>query len=198
MKFVFATKNEGKVKEVLKIFNTDKIDIITMLDANIDVDIIEDGNTFDENAEKKAVEIMKISKMPAIADDSGLEIDYMDKKPGVMSARFLGKDTSYDFKNRHILKLLEGVADEKRTARFVCSACAAFTDGKIIRAKGVLEGIIGYEIKGKNGFGYDPILFLPEYNKCSAELSSDEKNKISHRGKALRAMKNRLLMIEEK
>ena len=125
MKIVFATKNEGKVREVIKMLNMDKIELITMAQAGIDVDVVEDGTTFEENAMKKAVEIMKFSGMPAIADDSGLEIDYLDKQPGVHSARFLGHDTSYDIKNKKILEMLEGVPDEKRTARFVSAVCLA-------------------------------------------------------------------------
>ena len=195
MKIVFATKNEGKVKEVIKMLNMDKIELITMAQAGIDVDVVEDGTTFEENAMKKAVEIMKISGLPAIADDSGLEIDYLDKQPGVHSARFLGHDTSYDTKNKKILEMLEGVPDEKRTARFVSSVCLALPDGRTITTRGTIEGIIGHEIKGTNGFGYDPIFFIPEIKKYSAELTMDEKNAISHRGKAIAQMREKILEI---
>ena len=195
MKIVFATKNEGKVREVIKMLNMDKIELITMAQAGIDVDVVEDGTTFEENAMKKAVEIMKISGMPAIADDSGLEIDYLDKQPGVHSARFLGHDTSYDIKNKKILEMLEGVPDEKRTARFVSAVCLAFPDGRTITTRGTIEGAIGHEIKGTNGFGYDPIFFIPEINKYSAELTTDEKNAISHRGKAIAQMREKILEI---
>ena len=195
MKIVFATKNEGKVREVIKMLNMDKIELITMAQAGIDVDVVEDGTTFEENAMKKAVEIMKISGMPAIADDSGLEIDYLDKQPGVHSARFLGHDTSYDIKNKKILEMLEGVPDEKRTARFVSAVCLALPDGRTITTRGTIEGAIGHEIKGTNGFGYDPIFFIPEINKYSAELTMDEKNAISHRGKAIAQMREKILEI---
>lgn len=195
MKIVFATKNEGKVREVIKMLNMDKIELITMAQAGIDVDVVEDGTTFEENAMKKAVEIMKISGMPAIADDSGLEIDYLDKQPGVHSARFLGHDTSYDIKNKKILEMLEGVPDEKRTARFVSAVCLALPDGRTITTRGTIEGAIGHEIKGTNGFGYDPIFFIPEINKYSAELTTDEKNAISHRGKAIAQMREKILEI---
>lgn len=195
MKIVFATKNEGKVKEVIKMLNMDKIELITMAQAGIDVDVVEDGTTFEENAMKKAVEIMKISGLPAIADDSGLEIDYLDKQPGVHSARFLGHDTSYDIKNKKILEMLEGVPDEKRTARFVSAVCLALPDGRTITTRGTIEGIIGHEIKGTNGFGYDPIFFIPEIKKYSAELTMDEKNAISHRGKAIAQMREKILEI---
>ncbi len=195
MKIVFATKNEGKVREVIKMLNMDKIELITMAQAGIDVDVVEDGTTFEENAMKKAVEIMKFSGMPAIADDSGLEIDYLDKQPGVHSARFLGHDTSYDIKNKKILEMLEGVPDEKRTARFVSAVCLALPDGRTITTRGTIEGAIGHEIKGTNGFGYDPIFFIPEINKYSAELTTDEKNAISHRGKAIAQMREKILEI---
>ena len=195
MKIVFATKNEGKVREVIKMLNMDKIELITMAQAGIDVDVVEDGTTFEENAMKKAVEIMKFSGMPAIADDSGLEIDYLDKQPGVHSARFLGHDTSYDIKNKKILEMLEGVPDEKRTARFVSAVCLALPDGRTITTRGTIEGAIGHEIKGTNGFGYDPIFFIPEINKYSAELTTDEKNAISHRGKAIDKMREKILEI---
>ena len=195
MKIVFATKNKGKVNEVVKIFNTDKIELVTMEQAGIDIDVVEDGTTFEENAEKKAVEIMKASGEAAIADDSGLEIDFLDKQPGIHSARFLGHDTPYSIKNAKILDMLKDVPEEKRTARFVCAVCLALPDGRIIRSKGTLEGRIGNKITGANGFGYDPIFFIPEKNCYSAELSTEEKNKISHRGKAMAEMREKILEI---
>lgn len=195
MKIVFATKNKGKVNEVVKIFNTDKIELVTMEQAGIDIDVVEDGTTFEENAEKKAVEIMKASGEAAIADDSGLEIDFLDKQPGIHSARFLGHDTLYSIKNAKILDMLKDVPEEKRTARFVCAVCLALPDGRIIRSKGTLEGRIGNKITGENGFGYDPIFFIPEKNCYSAELSTEEKNKISHRGKAMAEMREKILEI---
>lgn len=195
MKIVFATKNKGKVNEVVKIFNTDKIELVTMEQAGIDIDVVEDGTTFEENAEKKAVEIMKASGEAAIADDSGLEIDFLDKQPGIHSARFLGHDTLYSIKNAKILDMLKDVPEEKRTVRFVCAVCLALPDGRIIRSKGTLEGRIGNKITGENGFGYDPIFFIPEKNCYSAELSTEEKNKISHRGKAMAEMREKILEI---
>lgn len=195
MKIIFATKNKGKVNEVVKIFNTDKIELVTMEQAGIDIDVVEDGATFEENAEKKAVEIMKASGEAAIADDSGLEIDFLDKQPGIHSARFLGHDTPYSIKNAEILDMLKDVPEEKRTARFVCAVCLALPDGRIIRSRGTLEGRIGNKITGENGFGYDPIFFIPEKNCYSAELSTEEKNKISHRGKAMAEMREKILEI---
>ena len=195
MKIIFATKNEGKVREAQKILDSDKIELVTMTRAGINDDIVEDGTTFAENARKKAMEIMKISGLPAIADDSGLEIDFMDKKPGVYSARFMGHDTPYEFKNKKILEMMKDVPEEKRTARFVSAVCLAMPDGRLIEEEGTIEGIIGYEIKGSNGFGYDPIFYIPELKTYSAELSLEEKNLISHRGKAMRAVKNRIMEL---
>ena len=188
MKIIFATQNKGKVKEVMEILSND-IELITMSEAGIDIDVVEDGDTFAENARKKAVEIAKISKMPVIADDSGLEIDYFDKKPGVYSARFMGHDTPYSIKNKKILDLMKDVDESKRSARFVCDVCYVSPSGEIFEKEGVIEGIIGYEIKGENGFGYDPIFYIPSLGKYLAQLSLDEKNSISHRGKAMRAIK---------
>lgn len=195
MKIIFATKNEGKVKEVVKIFNTDKVELVTMAQAGIDIDVVEDGTTFEENARKKAIEIMKASGTAAIADDSGLEIDFLDKKPGIHSARFLGHDTPYEIKNSKILEMLKDVPDEKRTARFICAVCLALPDGRIINTRATMEGIIGHQITGSNGFGYDPIFFIPEKNKYSAELTTDEKNVISHRGKAMAQMRDKIMEI---
>lgn len=188
-KIIFATGNEGKMKEIRMILADLDYEIVSMKEAGIDIEIVEDGKTFEENALKKATAIMKETGTLVLADDSGLEIDYFDKAPGVYSARYLGEDTPYEIKNQIILERMEGVEDEKRTARFVCVIAAAFPDGTTKTVRGTIEGIIGHESKGENGFGYDPIFYLPEYGCTSAELSSEEKNKISHRGKALQQMK---------
>ena len=192
MQIIFATTNAGKVKEVKMLLNDLDADIFTMKEAGIDIDIDETGETFEENALLKATGVMEASDCLVLADDSGLEIDYLDGKPGVQSARFMGHDTPYSIKNKKILEMLEGVPEEKRTARFVSVIAVAFPDGRTVTARGTIEGIIGYEIKGENGFGYDPIFYIPELGKYSAELSLEEKNKISHRGKALRLMKQKL------
>lgn len=193
-KIIFATKNNDKLKEIKEILGNN-YDILSLKDADIEVDVIEDGETFEDNSVKKAEEIMKICGNIVLADDSGLEIDYLNKEPGVYSARYLGEDTPYYIKNSKILELLREVPDEKRTARFVCVIAAAFPNGKTLTTRGTIEGIIGHEIKGVNGFGYDPIFYLPEYRKTTAELSMEEKNKISHRGKALMEMKEKLESI---
>ncbi|MCI5950743.1 MAG: XTP/dITP diphosphatase [Anaerostipes sp.] len=188
-RIIFATGNEGKMKEVRMILADMDYEIVSMKEAGVEIEIIEDGKTFEENALIKATAIMKETGELVLADDSGLEIDYFDKAPGVYSARYLGEDTPYEVKNRVILERMEGVAEEKRTARFVCAIAAAFPDGTTKTVRGTIEGIIGYESKGENGFGYDPIFYLPEYGCTSAELAPEEKNKISHRGKALQKMK---------
>lgn len=191
-KLIFATGNEGKMKEIRMILGDLDYEILSMKEAGISADIIEDGKTFEENAMIKAKAISKLANCLVLADDSGLEVDYMDKQPGIYSARWMGEDTSYDIKNKKIIENLEGVPEEKRTARFVCAVAAAFPDGRVITKRGTIEGIIGYEQRGENGFGYDPIFFLPEYGKTTAELPVEEKNKISHRGRALEQIKEEL------
>lgn len=188
-KLIFATGNENKMKEIRMILGDLDYEILSMKEAGIDADIVEDGKTFEENAIIKATAISKLSGCLVLADDSGLEVDYMDKMPGIYSARWMGEDTSYCIKNKAIIDKLEGVPDEKRTARFVCAIAAAFPDGRVVTKRGTIEGIIGYEERGENGFGYDPIFFLPEYGKTTAELSPEEKNQISHRGRALELIK---------
>lgn len=186
---IFATKNKGKIKEINAILADMDVNVVSMEDAGIDVDVVEDGVTFAENAMKKAEQIMELCGKITLSDDSGLEIDYMDKAPGVYSARFMGEDTPYPERFAAIFKTLEDVPEEKRTARFVSCIAAAFPDGRRQISCDTVEGIIGWEAKGENGFGYDPIFFVPELGKYMAELSPEEKNAISHRGKALRRMK---------
>ena len=191
-KIIFATGNEGKMKEIREILGDLGYEILSMKEAGISVDVVEDGTTFEENAIIKAKAISEACHEIVLADDSGLEVDYMNKEPGVFSARFMGEDTSYHIKNQAIIDRLEGVPEEERTARFVCVIAAVFPDGTQVTKRATIEGIIGYEEKGENGFGYDPIFYLPEYGKTTAELSPEEKNAISHRGKALTAMKEEL------
>lgn len=203
---IFATGNQDKMKEIRMILSDFDGPVVSMKEAGIFLDIVEDGKSFEENAmiKAKAVKVQAdrlyqldpqkyslCKNAVVLADDSGLEIDYLNKEPGIYSARYLGEDTSYDIKNRMIIERLEGVPDEKRSARFVC-AIAAVLDGESIWVKENMEGRIAYESQGANGFGYDPIFFLPEYGCTSAKLSPEDKNACSHRGKALRAMKERL------
>lgn len=189
---VFATKNQGKMEEIRAILSDMPVQVLSMAEAGLDMDVQEDGATFAENAVKKAVEIMGACGQITLADDSGLEVDYLGKKPGVYSARFLGEHTSYEIKNQYIIDQLEDTPEDQRTARFVSVIAAAFPDGRVLTAPGVVEGVIAREAKGGHGFGYDPIFYLPELGKTTAELTLEEKNAVSHRGKALRAMKELL------
>ncbi len=189
-RMIFATGNENKLKEIHMIMQDVDFEIVSMKEAGLDLDIDENGTTFEENAVIKAKAVCEATGEPALADDSGLEIDYLNKEPGVYSARYAGVDTPYEIKNQMLMDRLEGVPDEKRTARFVCVIAAVFPDGRVITQRGTMEGIIAHESKGANGFGYDPIFFLPEYGCTSAELSPEDKNAISHRGVALRKMRD--------
>lgn len=191
-KIIFATGNEGKMKEVRMILEDLGLPVLSLKDAGITAEVEENGTTFEENAQIKAKAIMEMTGALVLADDSGLEVDALAKEPGIYSARYMGHDTSYHIKNQNIIDRLEGKVGEERSARFVCAIAAAFPDGRVLITRGTMEGQIGYEEKGENGFGYDPIFYLPEYQCYSAELSLEEKNKLSHRGKALRLMKERL------
>ena len=194
-KIVFATGNENKMIEIRMILEDLGIEILSQREAGITADVIEDGATFEENAMIKAREIAKYTDAIVLADDSGLEIDYLNKEPGIYSARYMGENTSYYIKNQALLDRLDGVPDEKRTARFVCAIAAVFPDGTEEVVRGTMEGIIGHEIIGENGFGYDPIFFLPEYHCTSAQLPPEKKNELSHRGEGLRKMR---VVIESK
>ena len=197
MKIIFATGNEGKMKEIREILADPHVEILAMKEAGITAEIEENGTSFEENAVIKAKAVMELCHEIVLADDSGLEIDYLNKEPGIYSARYMGEDTSYRIKNQNLIDRLEGVPDEERTARFVCVIAAAFPDGEVLTARGTIEGRIGYEEKGENGFGYDPIFYVPEYGCSTAQLSPEVKNQISHRGKALREMKRKLQARKE-
>lgn len=193
MRIIFATGNQDKMDEIRMILADFQIPIVSMKEAGLETDIVEDGKTFQENADIKAKAIAARAQGDIVlADDSGLEIDYLNKEPGIYSARYLGENTSYTIKNNNLLERMKGVPDEQRTARFVCAISAALPDGRVLHSQKTMEGRIGYEIKGENGFGYDPIFVLPEYGCTSAELEPMEKNKISHRGKALGYMRELL------
>ena len=191
-KIVFATGNAGKMKEIRLILSDLGMEICSMKEAGIQTEVEENGTTFEENAVLKAKAIGEQTDAIVLADDSGLEVDYLNKEPGVYSARYLGEDTSYRIKNQSLIDRLDGVPEEKRTARFVCAIAAHLPDGRMLTTRGTIEGIIGYEERGEGGFGYDPIFYLPEYGCSTAELSMEKKNELSHRGKALRAMKEEL------
>lgn len=199
---IFATGNKNKMIEIRMILADLGCKILSQKEAGIQADVVEDGQTFEENALIKATTIADIArKMPeyknavVLADDSGLEIDALNKEPGIYSARYMGEDTSYDIKNQALIDRLEGVPDEKRTARFVCAIAAALPDGSTEVVRGTMEGRIGYEITGENGFGYDPIFYLPQFGCSSAELEPEKKNELGHRGEGLRKMRK---VLEEK
>lgn len=192
-KIVFATSNAGKMREIREILKDLGAEILSLKEADVHVDIVEDGKTFEENALIKAKTVWEATGGIVLADDSGLEIDYLNGEPGVYSARYMGEDTSYEIKNWNLIHRLNGVPEEERTARFACVIAGVLPDGRTFTTRGTMEGHIAHEPAGAGGFGYDPILMLPEYGKTSAEITMEEKNEISHRGKALRAMKEVLV-----
>ena len=201
-KVIFATGNEHKMVEIRMILEDLGMEVLSQREAGITADIVEDGSTFEENALIKATKIAELAheidaykEAVVLADDSGLEIDSLNREPGIYSARYMGENTSYDIKNQTLLNRLDGVPDDERTARFVCAIAAVFPDGTSEVVRGTMEGMIGHEIIGENGFGYDPIFFLPQFGMTSAQLSPEKKNELSHRGEGLRKMRS---VIESK
>lgn len=192
---IFATGNQDKIKEIRAILGDIGEEILSMKEAGIELDIVEDGATFEENAIIKAKAVAKLTGQLALADDSGLEVDALNKEPGIYSARYMGVDTPYEVKNRNIIERLNGVEGKDRSARFVCAIAAVFPDGEVITTRGTIEGVIAKEPAGNNGFGYDPIVYVPEYGMTTGQMEPEAKNKISHRGKALMAMKK---ILEER
>ncbi|MBP5383338.1 MAG: XTP/dITP diphosphatase [Lachnospiraceae bacterium] len=188
MQIIFATGNQGKLREIRAILKDANVEVLSMAEAGFTGDIEENGTTFEENALIKARTIAKETGLLTLADDSGLVIDYLNGEPGIYSARYLGENTPHSVKNPNLIARMQSVPDEKRTARFVCAVAAVLPDGTERTVQATMEGRIAYKEAGENGFGYDPIFYLPEYDCTSAQLSPEEKNKISHRGKALRAM----------
>lgn len=195
-RIIFATGNQGKMREIRKILGDLNVEVVSMKEAGISVDIEEDGATYEENALIKARAVAALTGDCVLADDSGLEVDYLGREPGVYSARYMGEDTPYSVKNANLIKRLEGVPDEERTARFVCAIAAVLPGGKELTVRAAIEGRIGYEEKGSGGFGYDPIFYVPRLQKTTAELTEEEKNLVSHRGQALRLMKEELKKYE--
>ncbi len=195
MKIVFATGNPDKLTEIREIVKDLGIEVVTMKEEGFTGEINETGSTFMENALIKARTVAKALGEVTMSDDSGLVVDALGGEPGIYSARWMGEHTSYRIKNKAIIDRLGDLSAEKRTARFVCAMACVFPDGRELTAEEAFEGIIGWEERGRNGFGYDPIFYLPERGCTSAELSREEKNAVSHRGKALRKM--RQLLEEE-
>lgn len=191
-RIIFATGNQGKMREIKAIMADTGAEVLSMKEAGISAEINENGNTFEENALIKArgvAAVLNDSAGIVLADDSGLEIDALGGEPGIYSARYLGEDTDYDIKNTNLIQRLDGIPDEKRTARFVCAIAAVLPDGREFTVRAAIEGRIGYEQRGEGGFGYDPIFYVPEFGKTTAEMTAEEKNRVSHRGKALEQMK---------
>lgn len=199
-RIIFATGNEGKMREVREILKDLGMEILSMKEAGADPDIVEDGNTFGDNAEIKARAVWKETGGIVLADDSGLVVDCLDGEPGILSARYMGEDTSYEIKNRNILDRAANIRGKDRSARFICSIAAVLPDGRVLHTEEAMEGILADHPAGNGGFGYDPILYIPESGMTAAQLTLEQKNKISHRGKALEAMKRKLKEIyrEEK
>ena len=191
-KIIFATGNEGKMREIREILKELQVPVLSMKEAGVSLNIEENGSTFAENAEIKARAVWNCTGGIVLADDSGLVVDALVGEPGVYSARYMGEDTSYEIKNREIIRRLEAVSGQDRSARFVCIIAAVLPDGTVRKTEGTMDGVIAMEPAGEEGFGYDPILYIPEYGKTGAQLTMEEKNAISHRGKALRAMKGEL------
>ena len=192
-RIIFATGNEGKMREIRMIMADTGMEILSMKEAGVQVEAEENGKTYEENALIKARAVAAAGADGIVmADDSGLEVDFLNREPGIYSARYMGEDTSYRIKNANLIGRLEGVPEEKRTARFVCAIAAVLPDGRELAVRAAIEGRIGYEEKGEGGFGYDPIFYVPELGKTTAELTEEEKNLVSHRGKALRLMKEEL------
>ncbi|HEY5585345.1 MAG TPA: XTP/dITP diphosphatase [Ruminiclostridium sp.] len=185
---VVATKNKGKLEEIKKVLLNMTFDVVAMSDMNINIDVDEDGSTFEENSLKKAIEICKVSKTIVMADDSGIEVDFLNGAPGIYSARFGGPEATDNDRNDKLLNMLKDVPFEQRTARFVCAIAIAFPDGRSFVVRDTCEGFIDFEGKGNNGFGYDPLFYMQQYEKTMAELGTDIKNQISHRAKALAKM----------
>lgn len=190
-KFIVATRNKGKLKEIKEILDGFQFEVLSMEEAGIYKDIEEYGTTFEENALIKAEEVFRLTGEMVMADDSGLEVDYLNGAPGVYSSRFAGEGATDGDRNNKLLDLLRDVPFEKRTARFVCAIAVVLPDGRHFAVKGTCEGYIGFKPEGDNGFGYDPLFYIPQYDITIAQMRSEEKNAISHRGKALG------LMVEE-
>lgn len=191
-RIIFATANEGKMREVRLILADLGMEIMSMKEAGVSCDAEENGRTFRENAEIKARAVWEQTGHIVLADDSGLVVDYLGGEPGIYSARYMGEETSYEIKNQAIIDRVKDAKENERTARFVSAIAAVLPDGTILHTEGTVEGLIASEPAGTGGFGYDPIFYLPEYGMTSAEIPIEKKNEISHRGKALEAMKVKL------
>lgn len=194
-RLIFATGNEGKMREIRMILADLGMEILSMKEAEVSLDILEDGKTFGENARIKAYAVWKETGGIVLTDDSGLVVDHLEGEPGIYSARYMGEDTSYEVKNQAIIRRMEGTKGAERAARFVCAIAAVLPDGQVLHTEAAMEGLIAEHPAGQGGFGYDPILYIPQFGKTSAELTMEEKNAISHRGKALKEMRAKLAAL---
>lgn len=197
-KLIVASNNKKKIKEIKSVLNEVDLEVRSLKEEGIDIDVVEDGLTFEANSRKKAVEIKEYllkngkNDFIVLADDSGLEVDYLNGEPGVFSARYSGTHGDDDANNKKLLEKLKNVKWEDRKAKFVCVITLVNDLGKEIAVRGEVEGIITEKESGKAGFGYDPLFFIEEYNKTFSEMTGEEKNKISHRGKALEKIKSEI------
>ena len=205
---IFATGNKGKIREIKEIVkdsdHKDRIEVLSMREADVEAEPDENGADFEDNALIKARAVYNLLQSRPVpedtvrivmSDDSGLVIDALGGAPGVHSARYMGYDTDYRLRMEHILELMKNIPEEQRSARFVAAVAAVLPDGQSRVVRGAMEGRIGHSIAGENGFGYDPFFYLPQYGMTSAEISPEEKNKISHRGQALRKMLTELGLL---
>jgi len=192
MKILLATNNKHKIEEINEIMGEYASILTTLSDFPSFAKPVEDGNTYRENALKKALHYHKLTGLPAMADDSGLEIDAFNGKPGLMSARFISPTISHEERNKIVLERMKNFPDDKRSARFICCCVLVYSPDDIRTEYGELEGSIGYELKGEHGFGYDPIFYLPGRKMYLAEIQPEEKNKISHRAIAFNKIKKHI------
>jgi XTP/dITP diphosphohydrolase len=192
MRLIVATGNEDKVREIDEILEGTGFEAVSMKQAGFNPDIVEDGKTFEENALIKASAVHSLCGEYVMADDSGICIDALDGAPGIYSARFCGENSTYEEKFKKIFEMLADVPEEKRTAKFVCAIAVVRPDGSSFTVRGEVEGVLHEEPKGENGFGYDPIFYVPEFGMTTAQMDPEVKNSISHRGRALRAMVEKL------
>lgn len=192
-KLILATSNKDKAREIAEILSDTPFVVTTMKEEGYDPDIVEDGKTFEENALIKARTVHALAKGAYVmADDSGLCIDALDGAPGIYSARFCGEDSTYPEKFAKIFEMLKDVPEEKRTAKFVCSIAVVRPDGSEFTVRGEICGVLHEKPVGDGGFGYDPIFYVPEFGMTTAQMTKEQKNSISHRGKASRAMAEKL------
>lgn len=192
-KLIIATNNQGKVKEIKQIFKGEFLNIVSLSDENLNINVVEDGQTFMENAIKKANAVYEITKTPSLADDSGICVDALNGEPGIFSARFAGEHTTDEENNQKLIALMKDISEDKRGAKYVCAVALKLDEHTIITAYGELRGKIICDARGENGFGYDPYFYLEEFGQTTAQIPSELKNEISHRACALKNLRKKLV-----